>query len=594
MKSMAIWKKALLGVSFILLSNVLIFFYNIQLVQSTAEQLEQNLIQIQKLGEELQHFNYFAKELILTNVGYMDAIVDKSSAEVDEDIKAQHSKFHTEFKDNIKKTQEYLSGSVFDPNFKKDFEITIKEITVWGETAELLFASIANKDGEEKFEAYDNVLDGTLDVVLTRNQKIIDFLDGEYKELIAVSRNLQSSHQKTQWISIFVMFFLGIVTLWLLVKNVNQSLNLVTEKLIKNAQQLKIESENVSENSRTLNEASSRQASSLQETVSSVDEISSMVQRNADAANSSTRVSTKSTDVATKGRKTVDSMIGSMNEIGKSNEDIMAEIHHSNNEISQISKLIAEIGDKTKVINDIVFQTKLLSFNASVEAARAGEHGKGFAVVAEEVGNLASMSGKAALEITQMLDSSIKKVTSIVDNTKMKVEKLMKLGKEKVDHGKQTANECGESLDEILKNVLSVNDMVQEIATASAEQSTGVQEVTKAIQEIDQTNHQNAAVAAQANAMAEKLHHQADELNSAINELVLLVGGHNKININVAPGQGADNGFFNQQAKLENVIAMPENKQNGKKLSADFSKTKKVVGLETEVPASNDPRFEDL
>ena len=74
--------------------------------------------------------------------------------------------------------------------------------------------------------------------------------------------------------------------------------------------------------------------------------------------------------------------------------------------------LISEIGNKTKVINDIVFQTKLLSFNASVEAARAGEHGKGFSVVAEEVGNLAHMSGNSAKEITQLLESSINRVNN--------------------------------------------------------------------------------------------------------------------------------------------------------------------------------------
>jgi methyl-accepting chemotaxis protein len=89
-------------------------------------------------------------------------------------------------------------------------------------------------------------------------------------------------------------------------------------------------------------------------------------------------------------------------------------MNKSNDEISSIVKVIAEIGDKTKVINDIVFQTKLLSFNASVEAARAGEQGKGFAVVAEEVGNLATMSGKAAEEISSMLGDSMGKVELIV------------------------------------------------------------------------------------------------------------------------------------------------------------------------------------
>lgn len=100
-------------------------------------------------------------------------------------------------------------------------------------------------------------------------------------------------------------------------------------------------------------------------------------------------------------------MIHSITEISESNDRIMSQVADGNRKISEIVQVISEIGNKTKVINDIVFQTKLLSFNASVEAARAGEHGKGFAVVAEEVGNLAQMSGNAAKEISDMLNGSV-------------------------------------------------------------------------------------------------------------------------------------------------------------------------------------------
>ncbi|EQC49763.1 methyl-accepting chemotaxis protein [Bacteriovorax sp. DB6_IX] len=94
-----------------------------------------------------------------------------------------------------------------------------------------------------------------------------------------------------------------------------------------------------------------------------------------------------------------------MNGIKNSNEAILTTTSEGNKKINEIVSVINEISEKTKVINDIVFQTKLLSFNASVEAARAGEHGKGFAVVAEEVGNLAQMSGKAAEEMVKFLES---------------------------------------------------------------------------------------------------------------------------------------------------------------------------------------------
>ena len=197
----------------------------------------------------------------------------------------------------------------------------------------------------------------------------------------------------------------------------------------------------------------------------------------------------------------------------------MIQINESNREISEIVKVIAEIGNKTKVINDIVFQTKLLSFNASVEAARAGEQGKGFAVVAEEVGNLAEMSGKAAKEITGMLDDSIQKVEDIVKNTKLRIETLIVVGKEKVQAGTVMAGRCDDVLSEIVLNVSNVNSFVSEISIASQEQAQGIREINKAIAQLDQVGHQNTSASEQASATAQDLNQQVLTLRSMVNVL---------------------------------------------------------------------------
>ena len=117
-------------------------------------------------------------------------------------------------------------------------------------------------------------------------------------------------------------------------------------------------------------------------------------------------------------------MISSIEGISESNGEIMKEVSNNNSELQTISELIKDIEEKTKVINDIVFQTKLLSFNASVEAARAGEHGKGFAVVAEEIGNLANMSGEAALQISQIIETSVQNVQTMIKKTTTKMESI--------------------------------------------------------------------------------------------------------------------------------------------------------------------------
>ena len=347
-------------------------------------------------------------------------------------------------------------------------------------------------------------------------------------EVVNQAAAKETSVMRLGYISIFLCAITSLFIGFVFSRNIVNSIQEVAMKLKENAQQVDISSEKISTSSTQLSQSSIHAASSLQQTVSSIDEISSMIQRNADAANSSTKVSSLSSEAANRGRETINAMISSINDISTSNDQIVKEMEQNNKDFSRVVEVISEIGDKTEIINDIVFQTKLLSFNASVEAARAGEHGKGFAVVAEEVGNLATMSGKAASEISDMLEASIRQVSEIVENTKKKVETITLTNQEKVQNGTNTANQCGHALDEILENVNSVNEMVSEIATASNEQSTGVQEITKAMQELDQTTHQNNSVAQESSSMSTELKTQANGLNFVVEELITIISGEDK------------------------------------------------------------------
>ncbi len=348
-------------------------------------------------------------------------------------------------------------------------------------------------------------------------------------------------------------------------------------------------SEEIASASTELSASATEQAAALQETVASIDEVSAMVSKNADNAKKSLEVAASSQSVAARGKQSVDEMVRSMDEINSSNNEIMQQIEASNREISEIVKVISEIGNKTKVINDIVFQTKLLSFNASVEAARAGEHGKGFAVVAEEVGNLAQMSGNAAKEISQMLDGSIQKVEGIVNNTKSKVDKLVAAGKAKVEGGTAVARRCGEVLDEIVGNVTELNHMVSEISTASTEQSQGVGEITKAMGQLDQVTQQNAAASQQASSAGEKMMIQATDLRTAVENLMATINGVSAQKM-VKPMVKKEEPKgtvlpFQPKSSLKEVQVVEASKTN--------TVFKKAVGAENP-PAENDPRFEDV
>ncbi|MDR3608383.1 MAG: bacteriohemerythrin [Oligoflexia bacterium] len=317
----------------------------------------------------------------------------------------------------------------------------------------------------------------------------------------------------------------GLILASFLIRSSLERVNSVMESIMRGAGEVGGAVGKILAISQDLAGTSMQQAQSIQETAASIEEISSMANRSAENAEQSRDASESSKKKAERGREVVTQMVGSISEISRNNEDIMREVDSSNRKISQVVQVIQEIDAKTKVINDIVFQTKLLSFNASVEAARAGEHGKGFSVVAEEVGKLAQVSGSAAQEISSLLEVSMKKVDSIVQETSQAVGALMTSAKATVDRGSAVAHECGEVLSALLDSSTEVSEMVSSIASASHEQAKGVTEVSKAIQQIDQATQVSSAAAEKCSSTSNDLAKQVKELRDSAASLRQVVEG---------------------------------------------------------------------
>lgn len=284
-------------------------------------------------------------------------------------------------------------------------------------------------------------------------------------------------------------------------------------------------SESIAHSSGELSSSVNEQAAAIQETTASTEELSAMVKKNQENAFQSNIVSKKSAESAQFGKQSVEQMITAIEDIHESNQKMMSSVEKSNSNIEEIIQVIHEISNKTKVINEIVFQTKLLSFNASVEAARAGEQGKGFAVVAEEIGSLATMSGNAAQEISTMLTESTTKVENIVNATKSEVGALMVEGKKKVELGITVAKRCNTLLDDIVGHVSQVDGMVGDITIASEEQSKGITEISRAMGQLDQATQINADSSRQMAFSAEELSGQSRKLNSLVEDLKSTVEG---------------------------------------------------------------------
>ena len=395
---------------------------------------------------------------------------------------------------------------------------------------------------------------------------------------------------------ILVSLFLSII----FSSSIARVLSSLAERLTQGSGEVALAAKSITDSGQKLSESVSEQAASIQETAAALEQVGSMLKSSSDNAQKSKSASEFSRQTSEEGKKSIDQMIHAIQEINLSNETIMKEVDRGNAQISEIVKLIQEIGQKTKVINDIVFQTKLLSFNASVEAARAGEHGKGFAVVAEEVGNLAQMSGTAAKEISSLLESSTERVEKIVSETKTNVGREALAGKQKVDAGTKIAKQCGELLDQILSSAENLDSMVSQISVATREQTQGVTEINKAMGQLDQVTNQNSGIAHTTATAAEQLSREAESLSGMVGELLSVVnGGKNVKNTTPAIKAAAPKTEIKVTDKTpKKAEVAPASRQDDKAkaplkvVASPTPSTPADSGLG--VPRADDPRFEDL
>ncbi|WP_241291043.1 methyl-accepting chemotaxis protein [Burkholderia stabilis] len=218
-----------------------------------------------------------------------------------------------------------------------------------------------------------------------------------------------------------------------------------------------------------LSSRTEEQAAALQETASSMEQLTGTVKQNADNARQASSLAANASEIANKGNTVVGQVVGTMGEINDSS---------------------AKIADIIAIIEGIAFQTNILALNAAVEAARAGEEGRGFAVVAGEVRSLAQRSSTAAKEIKALIDASVERIRS----------------------GSTLVDEAGRTMSDVIGAVQRVTDIMGEIAAASEEQSGGIDQVARAVAQMDEVTQQNAALVEEAAAAAQSLDEQAARL----------------------------------------------------------------------------------
>ncbi|MDR6216402.1 methyl-accepting chemotaxis protein [Paracidovorax wautersii] len=243
----------------------------------------------------------------------------------------------------------------------------------------------------------------------------------------------------------------------------------VVQQVRHSTDSIAIASAEIATGNHDLSSRTEQTSSNLQETAAAMEQFTSTLQQSASSAQQASGLAANATGVARRGGEVVTQVVSTM-------EDI----HHSSKKIADI------IG----VIDGIAFQTNILALNAAVEAARAGEQGRGFAVVAGEVRSLAQRSAEAAKEIKQLIGTSV----------------------ERVEAGSRLVRDAGTTMEDIVRSVQRVNDMIGEITAAASEQSAGIGQVNQSVGQLDQMTQQNAALVEESAAAAQSLREQAEQL----------------------------------------------------------------------------------
>lgn len=306
---------------------------------------------------------------------------------------------------------------------------------------------------------------------------------------------------------------------------INRSLNHIAESLRVSSGRVGSAADSLTDISTKLTAGVTEQAAAVQETFAATDEVTAMISRNSEGSSGALKKAETTERETGEAKQAVGKVLASIDNLQSANKEMAGHLENSSAEIAEMVKLIRDIGDRTKVINDIVFQTKLLSFNASVEAARAGESGKGFAVVAEEVGNLARMSGQAAEGITSLLTQSISRAESIVQNTKASIIEIVRVGEERTSEGRLATEECEKILIDIASQSKEISEMVREISLGSKEQETGMREISKAMSEIDAATNENAKASEVCANSAQELKNEARSSENHVQELARMIFG---------------------------------------------------------------------